>query len=539
MTSAAKPPFKRLLVANRGEIAVRILRAATELGIRTIAVYSHEDRFSLYRFKADEAYKIGEPGKPIATYLDAVNIVQKAKEWGVDAIHPGYGFLSESAEFATLCADAGIKFVGPSPKVLAAFGDKVTARKMAALAGLPVIPGTKEPLPSLDVAKQKALELGYPVTLKAVSGGGGKGIRMVKDESQLEREFARAQSEANTSFGRPDLYLEKMIVEPKHVEVQVVGDDGGTIVHLFERDCSIQRRHQKMVEVAPAFGISDATRHKLYDYALRIARQLDYAGLGTVEFLVDQAGEPYFLEVNPRIQVEHTITELVTGIDLVQTSILVAAGVRLDDPRIGIASQESLELRGAAIQCRVTTEDPLNDFAPDTGEIIAYRPGSGFGIRLDEGQATAGGIVTPYYDSLLVKVCSWATTLDQAAAKMHRCLSEFRIRGVRHNVALLKNVVSHPEFLASRMTTSFFEKHTEIFDLQRPRDRATKMLRYIADVTVNNPHDLPNEKPRGEHDAPDLDWASASRELRGYEYDVSKPTAKDVFAKGGMSALSA
>lgn len=532
MTKSA--PFKRLLVANRGEIAVRILRAATELGIRTVAIYSHEDRFSLYRFKADEAYKIGEAGKPIATYLDAANIVRRAKEWGVDAIHPGYGFLSENAAFASMCAEAGIKFIGPSPTVLDAFGDKVSARNIATTCGIPVIPGSKKVVETLAAARTEAQALGYPVTLKAVSGGGGKGIRMIKSPDELEQAFARAQSEATTSFGRADLYLEKTIVDPKHIEVQILGDEYGQIVHLFERDCSIQRRNQKIVEVAPAIGISEATRQELYGYALKIANHVGYVGLGTVEFLVEPSGKVYFLEVNPRIQVEHTVTEMITGIDLVHASILVAAGEPLNHPLIGIKAQDQIMLRGAAIQCRLTTEDPTNNFAPDTGEIIAFRPGSGFGIRLDEGQATAGGIITPYYDSLLVKVISWAMDLPAAAAKMHRSLSEFRIRGIRHNIPLLKNVVSHPEFLASRMTTSFFDRHPEVFQFTKTRDRATKMLRYLADVTVNNPHDLPSDKPRGESDATPI---VAGASLKTYLYDESKPTARDAYLKGGTKGL--
>ncbi len=531
--NAEHPPFKRLLVANRGEIAVRILRAATELNIRTVAIYSHEDRFSLYRFKADEAYKIGTPGQPIACYLDAAAIVAKAKEWGVDALHPGYGFLSENAEFARLCAEAGIKFIGPKPEVLAAFGDKVSAREIAKAAGVPVIPGSEKPLVSLADAHAEAKALGYPVTLKAVSGGGGKGIRMLHSPSELDEAFARAQSEATTNFGRADLYLEKMIVKPKHIEVQLLGDEHGQVVHLFERDCSVQRRNQKVVEVAPALGISAETRSRLYDYALRLARQVGYSCLGTVEFLVGADGSAYFLEVNPRIQVEHTVTEMITGVDLVQASILVAAGVHLNDSRIGIDSQDSIEQRGTAIQCRLTTEDPTNNFAPDTGEIIAFRPGCGFGIRLDEGQATAGGVITPYYDSLLVKVISWAPTLRGAAAKMQRSLSEFRIRGVKHNLALLKNVVSHPTFLESLANTSFFEDHPEVFKVTKARDRATKMLRYLADVTVNNPHELVSRQPRSgvEPMLPDL------KNVQEFIGASQAPTARDVYKQGGMAAL--
>jgi pyruvate carboxylase len=530
----SRPPFHRLLVANRGEIAIRILRAATELGIRTVAMYSHEDRFSLYRFKADEAYKIGRPGEPISTYLDIPNIIAHAKKWRVDAIHPGYGFLSESAAFAEHCAEAGIKFIGPSPKVLAAFGDKVIAKQMAIEAQIPVIPGSDDPIPTLHAARIEALRLGYPVTLKAVSGGGGKGIRMIRDEAELNEAFSRAQSEASTSFGRADVYLEKTVVNPKHIEVQILGDEHGQLVHLFERDCSIQRRHQKVVEVAPALGISEELRVKLWRDALTLGRHVGYSGLGTVEFLVAEDGAHYFLEVNPRIQVEHTVTEMITGVDLVQASILVAAGSSLSHPNIGIPSQESIKASGAAIQCRVTTEDPSRNFAPDTGEIIAFRPGSGFGIRLDEGQATAGGVITPHYDSLLVKVIAWAPKLDQAAAKMHRSLSEFRIRGIRHNVPLLKNVVRHPEFLASRMTTAFFDRFPEVFQVQAARDRATRILRYLAEATVNNPHDLPKATRPTDRDTPLPEVKSSFARLGG---DVAVPTAKNIFESGGTQAL--
>ncbi len=527
--------FQRLLVANRGEIAVRILRAATELNIRTVAMYTHEDRFALHRFKADEAYKIGEPGKPIASYLDIDNIIKKAVEWKIDAIHPGYGFLSESAEFAEKCAKVGIKFIGPRPDALMAFGDKVQARAVAIKAGVQIIPGTKEFLKDLDDAKKEAKHLGYPVTLKAVSGGGGKGIRMLLNESELESAFPRAMSEALTSFGRADLYLEKMIVNPKHIEVQIVGDEHGNVVHLFERDCSIQRRNQKVIEVAPAFGITQVTKDKIYQYSLDIAKQVNYSGLGTVEFLVDKTGNAYFLEVNPRIQVEHTVTEMITGIDLVQTSILIAQGEALNHPKIGIPNQESVVIRGAAIQCRITTEDPTNNFAPDTGQIIAYRPACGFGIRLDEGQATAGGVVTPHYDSLLVKVVAFARDMDSASAKMFRSLSEFRIRGVKHNISLLKNVIRHPVFLSSQMNTGFLAMHPELFKFQRQRDRATKMLRYIGEATVNNPHELPSREPKGERDAPDLSWGPA---LDKFKYNADKPTAREIYKKGGMKALS-
>lgn len=523
------------MVANRGEIAIRILRAASELGIRTVAIYSHEDRFALYRFKADEAYKIGNEGDPIGTYLDAKNIVDMAKQWGVDAIHPGYGFLSESAEFARLCTEAGVEFVGPKAEILESFGDKVTARKMAKLASLPLIPGTQSPLADLEEARKVAGQLGYPVTLKAVSGGGGKGIRMIASEDELAQAYERASSEAQTSFGRADLYLEKKITGPKHIEVQILGDSHGNLVHLYERDCSIQRRHQKIVELAPALGLKPSTREAICQMALKLGRHVKYNGLGTVEFLVSDNDEIYFLEVNPRIQVEHTVTEMITGIDLVQASILVAAGVPLDSERIGIPNQESVVCRGAAIQCRITTEDPLNQFAPDTGKIIAYRPATGFGIRLDEGHGTSGGVVTPHYDSLLVKVTAWARDLESAASKMHRSLSEFRIRGIKHNIPLLKNVVRHSDFLASKMTTEFLDQHDNLYKFVPPRDRATKILRYIAEVTVNNPHDLPVKRPPGERDSPSV---SIERpDLAAFSKEGAHPTARQVWKSDGDAGL--
>ena len=535
------PPFKKLLVANRGEIAIRILRAATELGIRTVAIYTHEDRFALYRFKADEAYKIGRPGEPVASYLDAKNICDKALEWGVDAIHPGYGFLSESAEFAELCVAYGITFIGPSPAVLRAFGNKVSARTVATEAGLPVVPGSKRSLDSLATAQSEAEAIGYPLTLKAVSGGGGKGIRMLAGPDDLAIAYERARSEALTSFGRADLYLEKQIIKPRHIEVQILGDQHGHIVHLYERDCSIQRRHQKVVEVAPALGISSATRKAVCDYAIKAAKHLRYVGLGTVEFLVEDSGAIFFLEVNPRIQVEHTVTEMVTGVDLVQASILVASGRSLRDQPIGIKDQSDIIVRGAAIQCRITTEDPSNNFAPDTGQIIAYRPAAGFGIRLDEGLGTAGGTITPHYDSLLVKVTAFAKTFEEAAAKMHRSLSEFRIRGLRHNIPLLKKVVSNPDFLRSRLSTAFFEEHPGLFQFKKPRDRATKMLRYIAEVTVNNPHGMPSKKPPGEDDAPTFGGTERLVQFRCAALSPEEPAAnaKVAFDAGGATGLKA
>jgi len=490
--------FKRLLVANRGEIAIRIFRAASELDIRTIAIFSHEDRFSIHRYKADEAYKVGNAGTPLDSYLNWQNIIDKAIQWNIDAIHPGYGFLSENAEFATGCEKAGIVFIGPSPKLLQTFGDKLSAKKAAIAAGIPTIPGSEGSLATLEEAKVVAKKIGYPVTLKAQSGGGGKGIRLLENEKDLINAFDRARSEAMSSFGRSDVYLEKTIQDPKHIEVQIVADTHGQIVHLYERDCSVQRRHQKVVEIAPALGLKEETRKKLHESSLKLAESVGYVGLGTVEFLVDTHGDAYFLEVNPRIQVEHTVTEMITGIDLVQSSIMIAAGRKLDHPAIGISSQESIQPRGVAIQCRITTEDPKNNFAPDTGEILAYRPALGFGIRLDGGTASTGARVTPHYDSLLVKVTAFALDFYGASRKMLRSLREFRIRGVKNNIPLLTNIISHPQFVDASYTTHFFDQHPELFDFPNPRDRATKMLRFLADASINNPHDLPSKNRRGE-----------------------------------------
>lgn len=529
--SSKSRSFKKVLIANRGEIAIRIMRAATELGIRTVAVYSHEDRFSLHRFKADEAYRIGKSGDPLKAYLDHEAIVDLATTLGVEAIHPGYGFLSESQVFAQKCQEKGIKFIGPSPKMLGAFGDKVKAREVALAAGLQVIPGVEAPLRSVDDALKAADEIGYPITLKAVSGGGGKGIRMIQDSDHLAAAFQRAKSEAMSNFGAAEIYLEKRLINPKHIEVQLLGDEHGNLVHLFERDCSIQRRHQKVVEVAPAAGISGKTRQSVHQQSLTLGKYLGYSGLGTVEFLVDDHDDAYFLEVNPRVQVEHTVTEMITGIDLIQASILVASGVKLSDPRIGIESQQALSVRGHAIQCRITTEDPLNNFAPDTGKIIAYRPAAGFGIRLDEGHGTSGGTVTPFYDSLLVKVTAWAPSIEGAAAKMRRSLSEFRIRGVRHNIPLLKNVVAHPTFLSSGYDTSFLEVNKDLFKYPSPKDRATKMLRYLGDVTVNNPHGLDKSLRPSLPDSPELD-------VKNKRYkSLADVSAKQVFDEKGADGL--
>lgn len=524
-----KSPFSRVLIANRGEIAIRIARACTELGITTIGIYSFEDRFSLHRYKTDESYKIGTQGEPIKGYLDYKAIVALAVERNIDAIHPGYGFLSENEDFARACQEANIIFVGPAVETLGMFGDKVKARTAAKKAGLNIIPGTLKPVPDVQSALAVANEFGYPVTLKSVQGGGGKGIRMVPDSESLKQNFPLAQNEALTNFGSSEIYIEKQIENPKHIEIQILGDHHGNIVHLFERDCSIQRRNQKVIEVAPALGIKQSTRETLWKQSLDLAKKVSYVGLGTVEFLVDKAENIYFLEVNPRVQVEHTVTEMITGIDLIQASLLVASNAPLSDKRIGITNQDSISCKGAAIQCRITTEDPLNSFAPDVGRLIAYRPAAGFGIRLDEGHATSGATVTPYYDSLLVKVTAWAQNIEQAGAKMNRCLTEFRIRGVKHNISLLKNVINHSLFLANNYSTSFFQQHPEVFSYKQSKDRATKLLNYIAHTTINDPHGVSPFKSQAK-DSPDI-------EFRKNPNRSKVVTAKQIFDEQGVSGL--
>ena len=521
---------KRLLVANRGEIATRIFRAGTELNMRTIALFSHEDRYSVHRFKADEAYQVGSRNDPLGAYLDWQNIVDLAIEKKIDAIHPGYGFLSENDTFAAACEDNQIMFCGPPSKILRLFGDKIAAKKVAQEAGVNLIPGTDGPVETVEEGLKFAESIGYPVTLKAVSGGGGKGIRFVKDPKELRDAFERARSEAQTSFGRSDIFIEKTLVNPKHIEVQIMGDVAGNYIHLFERDCSIQRRHQKVVEIAPAFGINPKTSEEILEKALKIARHVQYVGVGTVEFLVDSNGESYFLEVNPRVQVEHTVTEMITGIDIVQSSIMLPAGRTMDHPAIGIKDQSQVKKRGVAIQCRVTTEDPKNNFQPDIGKIVAYRPAQGFGVRLDEGLATSGGIVTPYYDSLLVKVTTHSLDLYGTARKMRRALKEFRIRGVKHNIPLLVNIVSHPKFIEGKFSTNFLTECPEVFEFTQPRDRATKLLKFIGSASLNNPHNLPDKTVRGEFEAPPPNGQT----LPLYE----KKTAKEIFDEGGVKKLT-
>lgn len=477
--------IRSVLVANRGEIAIRVFRACNELGIRTVAIYSKEDSLSLHRFRADESYLVGEGKKPVDAYLDIEDIIRIAHEHDVDAIHPGYGFLSENADLAKRCEEEGIIFIGPKVEHLIMFGDKINARIQAKKAGIQYIPGSDGPVMNYAEVEKFAKQVGFPIMLKAVNGGGGRGMRMVDRVADLRDAYDRAKSEAKLAFGSDEIYLEKCIVNPKHVEVQIMGDEHGNVIHLFERDCSIQRRHQKVVETAPASALPVELRQTICNAALKLMKNVHYVNAGTVEFLVTPDGEFYFIEVNPRVQVEHTVTEMITGIDIVQTQIKVAEGYALDSDEIGIKSQDDVRCLGDAIQCRITTEDPMNNFMPDSGKIMVYRSGGGFGVRLDSGNAYTGAIITPYYDSLLVKTTTYGLTHKEAAQKMLRVLKEFRIRGVKTNIGFLINVLKSPEFIAGTYNVNFIDDHPELFNLPVVQDRGTKLLKYIGDTTIN------------------------------------------------------
>ncbi|NOG30117.1 pyruvate carboxylase [Lysinibacillus fusiformis] len=476
--------INKILVANRGEIAIRIFRACTELNIQTVAIYSREDSGAFHRFKADEAYLVGAGKKPIDAYLDIEGIIAIAKDAHVDAIHPGYGFLSENVEFARRCEEEGIIFIGPTSQHLDMFGDKVKARSQAIAADIPVIPGTDGPVANLAEVEAFASTVGYPVMIKAALGGGGRGMRLVHAAEELASAYERAKSEAKAAFGSDEVYVEKAIIKPKHIEVQIIGDQQGNIVHLYERDCSIQRRHQKVVEIAPSHSISEELRNRICTAAVKIMKNVSYINAGTVEFLV-AGNDFYFIEVNPRIQVEHTITEMITGVDIVHTQIKVAAGYALFSEEIHMPKQENMPMIGYAIQARVTTEDPANDFMPDTGKLMVYRSSGGFGVRLDAGNGFQGAVVTPYYDSLLVKISTSGMNFKEAAAKMDRNLKEFRIRGVKTNIPFLNNVVTHEKFLSGAFDTSFIDTTPELFHFPVRQDRGTKLLSYIGNVTLN------------------------------------------------------
>ena len=477
--------IKTVLVANRGEIAIRVFRACNELGIRTVAIYSKEDTLSLHRNRADEAYLVGEGKGPIDAYLDIEDIMRIAREHDVDAIHPGYGFLSENSQLAKRCAEEGFIFIGPRLEHLIMFGDKINARTQAELAGIPMIPGSTGTVSSVEEVRAFAGKHGFPIIIKAVNGGGGRGMRMVASMDELDQAYSLAKSEALKAFGSDEIYLEKYLQNPKHIEVQIIGDTHGNIVHLHERDCSVQRRHQKLVEVAPAFSLPQQLRSRICEAAVKLMKNVDYISAGTVEFLATPDNNFYFIEVNPRIQVEHTVTEEITGIDIVQTQIKIAEGYSIHDPEIAIPEQKDIITHGHAIQCRITTEDPANNFMPDTGKLIAYRSGGGFGVRLDGGNAFTGSVITPYYDSLLVKATTWGLTHQIAISKMLRCLKEFRIRGVKTNILFLENVLQHPQFTDGSYSTKFVDDNTDLFIFPKTHDRGTKLLNYIADISIN------------------------------------------------------
>lgn len=485
-----KLSIKKLLVANRGEIAIRVFRAASELNIRTVAIYTFEDRYSLHRYKADEAYQIGADDDPLKPYLDINEIIKIAKENDVDAIHPGYGFLSENESFAEACIEAGIKWIGPSPEAMKALGDKISAKKVAIEANVPIVPASKEEISDEKELIKIANEIGFPVILKAAYGGGGRGMRVVYKEEDLSKSFREASGEAETAFGNPSVFVEKYIGDPKHLEVQLLGDHHGNLVHLFERDCSVQRRFQKVVEIAPSVSLKAETTKKLHEYAVAIGKKVGYQNAGTVEFLVDENENIFFIEVNTRIQVEHTITEVITGVDIVRNQILIASGLSLDHPQIGLPSQDVITKRGVAIQCRITTEDPTKDFKPDYGRLVAYRSASGFGIRLDAGNAYAGATISPFFDSLLVKVTASGTSLDDAADRLHRALREFRIRGVKSNISFLLNLLRDPNFRKGDITVHYIKNHPELMTPPTWKDRGTKLIRYIGEVNVNGNPDV-------------------------------------------------
>ena len=506
-----------VLVANRGEIAIRVFRACNELGIRTVAIYSNEDALSLHRYKADESYLVGEGKSPVGAYLDIESIVKIAKEHDVDAIHPGYGFLAENMDLAKRCKEEGIIFIGPEIRHLDMFGDKVNARKQAEAAGIPTVPGTSEPVKSVDEVKQFAATHGLPIIIKASAGGGGRGMRIVRSLDSLKEAYQRAKSEALASFGNDEIYVEKLLEHIKHIEVQVLGDTHGNLVHLYERDCSVQRRHQKVVEIAPSVTLPEAFRLRICAAAIQLMKHVGYVSAGTIEFLVTPDERFYFIEVNPRIQVEHTITEMITGIDIVQSQLLIADGYELFGNEIGMPQQADIPCHGYALQCRVTTEDPANNFMPDTGKITVYRSPGGFGLRLDGSNAYAGSVITPYYDSLLVKVSSWNNTFASAIRRMRRALGEFRIRGPKTNIAFLENVMTNETFIAGACTTLFIDETPELFVMPERKDRATKLLNYLGDVIVNGTPGLPKtEKPITiTPRMPSLNSAAGSAPLRG------------------------
>ena len=523
--------IKKVLVANRGEIAIRIFRACTEIGINTVGIYTFEDRYSLHRYKADESYQIGEDSDPLKPYLDIEAIIAVAKNNSVDAIHPGYGFLSENAEFAQKCKDNDIIFVGPKVSVLKSLGDKITAKQVAKENNVPIIESNGPDLTDLETALSETRRIGFPVMLKAASGGGGRGMRVIRDEEQLKKAFSESKREALNAFGDDTVFIEKFIENPKHIEIQIVADNHGNMVHLFERDCSVQRRYQKVMEFAPSYGLNTEIKEKLYQYALDICKAVNYNNIGTVEFLVDEDNSIYFIEVNPRIQVEHTVTEIITNIDLVKAQLFIAGNYKLSDEQIKIASQEKLHINGFALQCRITTEDPTNDFQPDYGTITTYRSASGFGIRLDAGSLYQGVSISPFFDSMLVKVSANSRTLDGACRKMNRALAEFRIRGVKTNIPFLVNILKHPTFREGKVTVNFIKNNPDLFKFKETRNRATKMVKFLGDITVNGNPDVKEFNPNTKFIKPQVPKFDAAANYAKGTKDLLTELGPDEFSK--------
>ena len=521
-------PFNKILVANRGEISIRIFRACSELGIKTLAIYSEEDSLSLHRNKADEAYLVGKNKGPVEAYLGIAGIIELAKDKNVDAIHPGYGFLSENAQFPTACEDAGISFIGPSPESIARMGDKAEGRKIAQKVGVPVIPGTEGFVKTQKEALEFIKDHGYPVMVKAAMGGGGRGIRVCRDKKSLIENFKQSKSEAKAAFGDDSVLLEKYIENPKHIEVQILGDKHGKVIHLFERDCSVQRRYQKVVEIAPSLTLSQELKNQIYDSAVKIAREANYFSAGTIEFLVE-GDEYYFIEMNTRIQVEHTVTEMVTGVDLIQAQIRVAEGYKLSDDKVSIP--KTPRINGFAMQCRITTEDPTNNFQPDIGRLTAYRSSGGFGVRLDAASAYVGAVITPYYDSMLVKMTTWGNTFEQCIMKMDRSLREFRIRGVKTNIPFLLNVIRHEIFINGKCTTTFLDNNKELFEIKESKDRATKILSFISDTNINSSIPKPENWKGKDPTEPKVPEFNTKQQ-------ISKPIHREIFESNGPKALS-
>ncbi|MFK7950534.1 MAG: pyruvate carboxylase [Saprospiraceae bacterium] len=520
--------IRKILVANRGEIAIRIFRAASELKIKTVAIYTHEDRFSLHRYKADQAFQVGANNQPLKPYLDIDAIIQIALENDVDAIHPGYGFLSENENFAQKCIDNNIIWIGPRPEVMAALGNKLSAKAVAEKVGAPIVQASKEPFDSFTGVREIVNKIGLPVMLKAAVGGGGRGMRVVRKAEDLETLFREASGEARTAFGDGRVFIEKYIDDPKHIEVQILGDNYGNIVHLFERDCSVQRRFQKVVEVAPSVNLKEITRQKLHQHAVDICQSVNYSNAGTVEFLVDKEENIYFIEVNTRIQVEHTITEVITGIDLVRAQILIAAGVELSTEKLGIGKQEDIKIRGYAIQCRITTEDASQNFKPDYGRLVAYRSASGFGIRLDAGNAYAGAVISPFFDSMLVKVTAWGHRLKDAADRLERALHEFRIRGVKTNIPFLINLLQDANFRNGDITVNYIGNTPHLLMPANWKDRGTKLIRFLAERTVNGSTDIKKIDP---------DFIYIDAKVPDTSQDKIRKGTKDILEESGRAGL--